>query len=769
MGTVSTALPAGFTVDQDPDTPQVGASALPAGFTVEPNEDPTPPAPPTAAPESWLQKVGDLVGIDSLSTPQAPASDTSPAARFERNTTIGPNSDIGQWLGNEIKGVVAAPVNATAALFGDKPPISTTPSPGAQRIQQKISGVRSAANNLIPTPTVQNPTATTAAIEGAENPAPGSVGAKISEKAQDIGTIAMAAMPFAGAFRAGELEAELPAVIPSAEENLAAQIANSPQSQGAALATPSLDGVSPELRQAVASTPNINLDALNRQIDAETLPLPDGTDPLRLRAGQATRDDQQISDEKNMRADPDTQGLLSGSITDQNEKLGLSMGTIRQQAVPDIVQRSNAENGQAAIDAIKAQDNAALTDIRGKYQALADQNAGAMPIDAGAALGTINANLSKGFLTKTAAQNPVVSEVLDNLSSGNPMSFEQFENARTNLAAVQRSGGPPAAAAGIVRGALESLPLPGDAQNLKAMADAARQAAKARFTTIDQNPAYSAVVDDNVPRDPNGLHVVGAPSPLADNFMDRYFLGNGQTASRAYVARIKGVMQNNPDFSPSIEAASLNKLRSAANLDQYDNGNFASASFRNAQTAMAPKADVLMSPQTADNIDHLRRVSDDVSYEGKAANTNRSNTAVTLQRYGAQYPSTPGVAGTLADYATDMAAAHTGPIGYAAKRIGSVLWKNAQDAKAIGATRTAKLKFAQDATAPGAGIDMGTATAAPAIARASGGKVDHDALVNQLISKWKAAKKASDKTTEPLLRFPDAAITRALNVAQTHL
>jgi hypothetical protein len=137
---------------------------------------------------------------------------------------------------------------------------------------------------------------------------------------------------------------------------------------------------------------------------------------------------------------------------------------------------------------------------------------------------------------------------------------------------------------------------------------------------------------------------------------------------------------------------------------------------------------------------------------------------LTLQRYGAQYPETPGIKGTLADYGTDLVAAHMGPVGYAAKKIGSKLLRDAKDAKAIKATQVAKLKFAQDATAPGAGVD--TPASSPIITRAAGGKVDHEVLVERLMQRWKAAKKMSDAGTETLLKVPDASIIRALDIAQ---
>jgi hypothetical protein len=57
----------------------------------------------------------------------------------------------------------------------------------------------------------------------------------------------------------------------------------------------------------------------------------------------------------------------------------------------------------------------------------------------------------------------------------------------------------------------------------------------------------------------------------------------------------------------------------------------------------------------------------------------------------------------------------------------------------------------------------------PATPRASGGKVDHDALVERLYQKWKSAKRDTDKSTKPLLNVPDASIIKALELAQNHV
>lgn len=478
-------------------------------------------------------------------------------------------------------------------------------------------------------------------------------------------------------------------------------------SGGAAATGVNVSRLTPETRaelvRATQAGEPINQTALIRHADAESLPMPPGDDPLRLRKGQATGDQQQISDEKNLRADPDTRGILSDSITDQDEKLVSSMGEVRRQATPDVVQMNNSEHGQAAVDSIKNMDNQRILDIRSKYKALADANGGAIPIDSGSAISGIDAQLQNKFLTKTAKQNGTVSEVMDSLRSGQPMSFEAFENARSGLAEVQRAGGRDGVAAGIVHDALENMPLPANATPLKALADTARSAAASRFEDIRQNPAYAAVVEDNVPK-VNGLHKIGTASPLADSFMNRFALGNGPTAAGAYIGRLKGLMQNDPGFSEHIEGSALNNLRDAAGIDINGNGSFRSASYRNAVDAMAPKSGLLLKPDTLDNVNQLQRVAGYVNDEGKASTVNRSNTALTLQRFGARGDNIPTIGSELANYGTDIAASHLGPVGVVGKRVGQTLFKNAQEAKSVQALKDAKLKFATDATKSGAGI-----------------------------------------------------------------
>jgi hypothetical protein len=112
-----------------------------------------------------------------------------------------------------------------------------------------------------------------------------------------------------------------------------------------------------------------------------------------------------------------------------------------------------------------------------------------------------------------------------------------------------------------------------------------------------------------------------------------------------------------------------------------------------------------------------------------------------------------------------------GAIGAAAPWVGRQLVENPTLVKsAMGWNNSPVVKGAMDVARSGA------AAAAPAavnernkIPRASGGRVDIDSLVNRLISRWKSAKRETDATTKPLLNQPDAAIIRALDIAQEHI
>ena len=112
-----------------------------------------------------------------------------------------------------------------------------------------------------------------------------------------------------------------------------------------------------------------------------------------------------------------------------------------------------------------------------------------------------------------------------------------------------------------------------------------------------------------------------------------------------------------------------------------------------------------------------------------------------------------------------------GPAGLAAG-IGYPLVRMGAKAAALGPMQSRALPAAVSAGSPktaAAALQVAPQGAQPdnqnTTGRASGGKVDHDALVGRLMDRWHAARKVAKKTTEPLLSVPDPVVAKALEIA----
>jgi len=237
-----------------------------------------------------------------------------------------------------------------------------------------------------------------------------------------------------------------------------------------------------------------NMEAIKRQLEADSLPV-----PVRLMRGQATQDVSLLSDEMNQRGkNPE----YANRFNEQNQALKENFEAIRDKAAPDVYGTNHLENADTIINSYKDIDNARVKDISQKYKALKDAAGGDFPIDGQAFAHNAFKALSKEL--KTDFVPSAIEKQLNKFAAGEKMTYEQFEAMRTNLAAemrkAERSGdGNAKAASGIVRQALEDLPLTGDAATLKPLADQARAAAKARFDILKKDPAYDAAVNDVAP------------------------------------------------------------------------------------------------------------------------------------------------------------------------------------------------------------------------------------------------------------------------------
>ena len=382
------------------------------------------------------------------------------------------------------------------------------------------------------------------------------------------------------------------------------------QSAGAAATTDQatvnamLAKVSPELQNEIRSTPinQLNMPALERHVEADTLPV-----PVRLTRGQATQDINLLSDEMNMRGkNPD----LANRFNEQNGKLIENMNAIRDKAAPDVYGTNYIENAETVINAYKALDDTRTADISAKYKALKDAAGGDFPIDGKQF--AVNAEKMLGKDLKTDFLPPAIAKQLERYKNGETMTFENFEAMRTNLAAemrkAERSGdGNAKTASSIVRTALEELPLSGEAEVLKPLANEARSAAKARFDMLKKDPAYDAAVNDAVP----------------DKFIAKYIIGGNKRDLEALTAQLgKG-----SEGHQAVSAAVVNYLKDKAGVIN-DNGNFSQAGYNKALKQLDPRLLELVDGETAQQLRALGNVARYTQAQPRGSYVNQSNTFV---------------------------------------------------------------------------------------------------------------------------------------------
>ena len=386
-------------------------------------------------------------------------------------------------------------------------------------------------------------------------------------------------------------------------------------------------GATPELQNAIKGIPfeQTNVPTFMRHIEADSLPV-----PVRLTEGQATGDIVKLSNEQNRRGkDPE----LAQRFNEQNGLLIENLNEIRGNAAPDAYGTKIIENSQGIIDAYKTIDTARSEKITAAYKALENANGGQFPID-GITLAK-NAETMLGKKLKTEFLSPSIKSQLERFKSGEPMTFENFEAMRTNLAAeirkAERSGdGNAAMASSIVREALEQLPLTGQAAaKLKPLADTARGLAKERFDMLKKDPAYKAAVDDAV---------------AADKYLQK-FVVNGVNKN---IATMVNHLGKDSVAHQHMAAGTVNWLKDKAGIVD-ETGNFTQAGFNKAlkQLDDVKNMEQIFTPDAASQLKTLGNVARYTQAQPRGAFVNNSNTLVGALAEKAKKGISAGVEGGL--------------------------------------------------------------------------------------------------------------------------
>jgi hypothetical protein len=349
---------------------------------------------------------------------------------------------------------------------------------------------------------------------------------------------------------------------------------------------------------------DINIEVLNRHLDADTLPV-----PINLSEGQATRNPQLFSNEMNSRG---KNKELANRYNEQNAQLVANIDAIKENASPNVYGTNVVENGQSLIDAYLDIDKARKANIESKYLALKEAAGGQFPIDgvafANNALDSLKTNLKTEFLPDSIMRQ------VNAFKRGEPMTFEQFEAMRTNLASEMRKAdragdGNAEFALGKVREALEDLPLTGESKQLKALADEARSAAKERFDILDSDKAYKAAVNGKV---------------QPDDFINKFVVNGKKNDIDTMVAHLGADSQAREVMAAGI----VNWLKSKSGISVDGQGTFSQKGYNKALESIDPKILAIVGPEVNKQLKALGNTARNIQERPVGGFVNESNTLV---------------------------------------------------------------------------------------------------------------------------------------------
>ena len=420
------------------------------------------------------------------------------------------------------------------------------------------------------------------------------------------------------------------AVLPS-EQQLIAQFnarRTPPGGSVGAMATPDkatietmLANASPELRAKIAEIPTelVDIKVLENQLKGDKY-------GYQLTKGEALQDIAMMSDEYNKRAKSPE---LLERLQDRDSKIAQGFSTLREKAAPDIYTSDLVELGQTSINQLLAKDAVRLKDIKTKYKALEDANGGKFPIDTNKLKADVDAELSKKVLKTFASDNmkSYLKDLEDFQKRGN-MTFDEFENLRTNMAEEMRSNsnGNARRVAGIIRQELEKLPMTEDLKGIKPLADAARNAVRERYQILDSNPAYRVAVKDT--RLDKEL-AEGLEHVAADKFIKK-FVVDGETGN---VKRLMGELGLN---TPGHQAAQAGLIKYLENTAIGSKGVINQKSFNDALSKnIGKKLNDVIPSQVAVDLQDLADLARLTEHAGGKGFANLSNTVPAMMREGA--------------------------------------------------------------------------------------------------------------------------------------
>jgi len=403
--------------------------------------------------------------------------------------------------------------------------------------------------------------------------------------------------------------ARLPSTQAAASQNADAVIRQAAADQGIDLSViPDniLNNVRSRVTDALATNRTLDPAAALRQAEGTAVLGPQNG----LTLGQATRDPRQFTTERNLRGIQGAGEPLMQRYADQNTAL---VDSLNRQGANEAL--GEYQTGRQLMDALAREDTASQARVAGMYAQAHAINGNDIPLDANQFVTTAREQLQQQM--RDLHLPGAIDRQLERFASGdtplNVSTAEQFKTILSQgIADNDGKNGNIVRALGIVRNALDNTePLLGGeaAQGAAAIAafNRARDAAAARFGTIESTPALRAIVSGRA---------------VPDNFFNRYVL-NGTADD------VNSLMGMVPDQGRALQMQALEYLKGKALGGASDEiGTFSQAAFNKALNSIGNvKLNALFGPQQASQLRQIGRVAANVQAEPAGAAVNHSNTA----------------------------------------------------------------------------------------------------------------------------------------------
>ena len=376
--------------------------------------------------------------------------------------------------------------------------------------------------------------------------------------------------------------------------------------QAIATATPE---VAAELKQIKPA--ELNPKALEAILEADSL-----EKPIKLTVGQATGDPNLISNERNNRA---TQQQYIERFNEQNKALQENVNLVKEKTAPDVFAPNFVANAEGAIDFVNNKIKQNQESTSQAYKQLDEFGAGKIKVDsetfAKNAMDALTAKEDIDFLP------PVIKSKIDAYTNGKEMNFDQYENLRTQIARETRKAqraddGNAVHALTLVRGELEKLPLIGETEEAKVLADKARSTAKAEFDLVNKDsPSYNKIYAD----------IVNGKADTKD-----FIQSNILRSKNADFAKTMELFKDDPEAIQHLRAGALDVIIK----DSTDaSGNFKPGKFRQSIDNLEINGKLLpLFGEEAKTLQKIARTGQRIEARPTGAFVNESNTAVDLAK-----------------------------------------------------------------------------------------------------------------------------------------